>query len=180
MNQFLSDNGIVQSFVFSLTGKKIIFMNNALIARTIVVLVNIWIGIPYTVLSTTGILMNIPADLYESAKIDGANAVVMYTKITIPYIFFVLGPSLITTFIGNVNNFGVIFLLTGGAPKTSSYYSGAGKTDILITWLWTLTKDRQLYNQASVVGLMIFFISAILSTMVYRNSSSFKNEEDFS
>ena len=180
MKQFLSDNGIVQNLLYSWTGQKIYFMDNALIARTVVVVVNIWIGIPYTVLSTTGILMNIPADLYESAKIDGANAVVMYTKITIPYIFFVLGPSLITTFIGNVNNFGVIFLLTGGAPKTSAYYSGAGKTDILITWLWTLTKDRQLYNQASVVGLMIFFISAILSTIVYRNSSSFKNEEDFS
>ena len=180
MNQFLSDNGIVQNLIYEWTGQKIYFMDNALIARTVVVLVNIWIGIPYTVLSTTGILMNIPADLYESAKIDGANAVVMYTKITIPYIFFVLGPSLITTFIGNVNNFGVIFLLTGGAPKTSAYYSGAGKTDILITWLWTLTKDRQLYNQASVVGLMIFLISAILSTIVYRNSSSFKNEEDFS
>jgi arabinogalactan oligomer/maltooligosaccharide transport system permease protein len=58
--------------------------------------------------------MNIPEDLYEAARIDGASPYQMYRKITLPYMMFVMGPSLITTFVGNLNNFNVIYLLTGG------------------------------------------------------------------
>ena len=64
-------------------------------------------GVPYTVLSSTGILLNIPDDLYEAARIDGANPYAMFAKITFPYMTFVLGPSLISTFVGNINNFNI-------------------------------------------------------------------------
>lgn len=70
---------------------------------------NLWIGIPYSVLSNTGILMNIPNDLYESARIDGASPVKQFFKITLPYIIFVTAPATITQFIGNINNFNVIY-----------------------------------------------------------------------
>lgn len=181
MSQFLGEFGPLTEIVEMITGKKVLFLGDYNLARACIVIVNIWIGIPYTVLSTTGILMNIPADLYESAKIDGASSVTMYFKITLRYVIFVMGPSLITTFIGNFNNFGVIYLLTGGGPKTSNYYqSTAGYTDLLVTWLYTLTTGANpRYNLASVIGIIIFIISATLSLIVYRNSSSFKNEEDF-
>lgn len=184
MSQFLSDTGALATILAKMTGKvagkSLKILGNATTAKIVIVIVNIWIGVPYTVLSSTGILMNIPADLYESAKIDGANAWKMYTKITVPYIIFVLGPSLITTFIGNVNNFGVIFLLTGGGPKSVDLYKEAGRTSILITWLYSLTTGQDhLYYLASVLGIIIFIISAVLSLIVYRNSASYKNEEDF-
>lgn len=148
--------------------------------RILIVLINIWIGIPYTVLSTTGILMNVPEDLYESARIDGASAVTIYFKITLRYIIFVMGPSLITTFIGNFNSFGVIYLLTVGGPKTNGFYGSAGHTDLLVTWLFQLTNGNNPdYKMASVVGIFIFIISSVISLIVYRNSSSFKGEEDF-
>jgi arabinogalactan oligomer/maltooligosaccharide transport system permease protein len=123
--------------------------------------------------------MNIPADLYESARIDAASPFTMYFKITLRYILFVMGPSLITQFIGNFNNFGIIYLLSGGGPTTGQYYASAGKTDILVTWLYKLSINQGKYNLAAVVGIIIFLISATLSLIVYRNSASFKNEEDF-
>ena len=85
-------------------------------ARVTVIIINIWIGIPYLMLIATGILMNIPQDLYESSKIDGAGPFKQYTKITLPYMLFITGPYLLTSFTGNMNNFNVIYLLTGGAP----------------------------------------------------------------
>jgi arabinogalactan oligomer/maltooligosaccharide transport system permease protein len=180
MSQFLGAYGPITELIYRWTGTKVLFLEDVTLARITIIVVNIWIGIPYTVLSTTGILMNVPTDLYESARIDGANAVTMYFKITLKYIIFVMGPSLITTFIGNFNNFGVIYLLTGGGPKTNSYYAAAGKTDLLVTWLYNLTTGSYgKYNLASVIGIIIFIISATLSLIVYRNSSSFKNEEDF-
>ena len=81
-----------------------------------VIVINIWVGIPFTMLQTTGILKNIPAELYESAKVDGANAFVTFFKITLPYMLFVTTPYLITTFTGNINNFNIIYLLSGGGP----------------------------------------------------------------
>ncbi len=153
---------------------------NPLSARVLVIIVNLWVGIPYTLLTTTGILQNIPAELYESAKVDGANPVVTFVKITLPYMLFVTAPSLIQSFIGNINNFNVIFLLTGGAPATSEYYkSTAGKTDLLVTWLYKLTIDNQDYSYGAVIGILVFIISITFSLTVYRRTGSYKNEEGF-
>ena len=110
-----------------------------------------WVGIPYTMLTASGILMNIPADLYESASIDGAGPVRTFTSITMPYMLFVTAPSLITTFVGNINNFNVIYLLTAGGPLSLDYYQ-AGKTDLLVTWLYKLTVDKQDYSLASTIA----------------------------
>jgi len=92
---------------------------------------------------------------------------------------FVTGPYLLTSFTGNMNNFNVIFLLTGGAPKTGAYYGSAGKTDLLITWLYSLTVDQTNYKLAAVIGILIFVVVAALSLIVYNLIPSTKNEEDF-
>jgi len=155
------------------------FLSNEIWAKCTIIVVNMWIGIPVTMLMTTGILMNIPADLYESAKIDGANAFVQFVKITFPYMWFITTPYLISNFIGNINNFSVIYFLTGGGPLTLDYYKGAGRTDLLITWLYKLTKDNGDYNLAATIGIVVFVISALASLITYSRSKSLKNEEGF-
>ena len=153
------------------------FFTDATWARVTVIVINLWVGIPYTIMQITGILQNIPADQYEAAKIDGANWWQIFTKITMPYIIFVLTPYLITTFTGNVNNFNVIYLLSGGDPTPLG--DSAGSTDLLITWLYKLTVDKQDYNLGAVIGIMTFVVLAIVSLITYRNSGSYKNEEAF-
>ena len=154
------------------------FWTDGGLAKVMVILVNIWIGVPYTMLQCTGILQNIPTELYEAADVEGANAVTKFFKITLPYMLFVTGPYLITTFIGNINNFNVIFLLTGGGPGNLDYYY-AGKTDLLVTWLYNLTMTEKDYKMGSVIGIMIFVISALFSLVAYRHTASYKNEESF-
>ena len=144
-----------------------------------VILINIWVGVPYLMLIATGILMNIPKDLYESAKIDGANSFQQYYKITLPYMLFVTGPYLLTSFIANMNNFNVIYLLTGGAPNSVYLTGGAGYTDLLITWLYKLTVDSSNYKLASCIGVLVFIVIAVISLIVYNLIPSTKNEEDF-
>ena len=158
---------------------------NPISARILLIVINVWIGIPYIMLMATGILMNIPADLYESAKIDGASGVQQFTKITLPYMLFVTGPYLLTSFIGNLNNFNVIYLLSGGGPaNTDIGYAGGvsvGHTDLLITWLYRMTLEsaESKYYMASVIGILMFLVCAILSLIVYNVIPSTKNEEDF-
>ena len=98
------------------------FFTDPTIAKITILCINIWIGVPFTMLSTTGLLQNIPGELYEAARIDDASAPIIFRKITMPYMLFVMTPNLITAFVGNINNFNVIFLLTGGGPDTMDYY----------------------------------------------------------
>ena len=153
------------------------WLTNATWARVTVIVINLWIGIPYTIMQITGILQNVPADLYEAAELDGANWWQRFVNVTMPYIFFVMTPYLITTFTANVNNFNVIYLLSGGDPTPVG--ASAGKTDLLITWLYKLTVDKSNYNLGAVIGIMTFIVLAVISLITYRRSGSYKNEEGF-
>lgn len=146
-------------------------------ARVTVILINLWVGIPFTIMQITGILQNVPAELYEAAELDGASWWQRFMNVTMPYIIFVMTPYLITTFTGNINNFNVIYLLSGGEPTPLD--SSAGKTDLLITWLYKLTVDRGDYNIGAVIGIMTFIVLAVVALITYRNSGSYKNEEGF-
>jgi len=183
MQKILDGDGILNKIL----GTNILWLtdqrNFALIPRLMIILVNIWIGVPYTMLMSSGILMNIPSDFYEAAKIDGASTARIFFNITMPYMLHVTTPYLITQFVGNINNFNVIWLLTGGGPVDNLYYgggSGAQSTDLLVTWLYRLTTDQNpKYNVASVIGIVIFVISATMALLTYNKTSSAKGEDTF-
>ena len=169
INTMLMDAGLITS--------KLPFLTNATWARTMVIIINCWVGIPYTIMQVTGILQNIPAEQYEAATIDGANAVQQFMNITLPYMIFVMTPYIITQFTGNINNFNVIYLLTRGEPLQVG--NSAGDTDLLVTWLYKLTVDQQKYNLGAVIGIFTFVVLAVVSLITYRSSGSYKDEEGF-
>ena len=146
-------------------------------AKVMVIVVNMWVGIPYTMLMTSGILMNIPTDLYEAAKVDGASTTKMFFKITLPYVVFVTTPYLISSFVGNINSFNSIYLLTGGGPTHDGYQ--AGGTDLLVTWLYKVTIDQGSYNTGAVIGIFTFLITATITLVTYRRSKAYNEEDTF-
>lgn len=160
----------------------IAFWDTPWIARLLVIVINIWIGIPYLMLIATGILMNIPEDLYESAKIDGATPAQQFFHITMPYMLFITGPYLLTSFTANMNNFNVIYLLSAGGPtkpSAATAVGAVGDTDLLITWLFKITQGSEnKYYMASVVGIMVFIVVAVITLLVYNLLPSNRNEED--
>ena len=174
-----NQDGIVNMMLknWGLIEESLPFFTSTMWARVMVIVINLWVGIPYTMIQATGILQNIPAELYESARVDGAGPVVTFFKITLPYMMFVMTPYLITQFTGNVNNFNVIFLLSGGNPTPVE--STAGKTDLLVTWLYKLTVDKQYFNLGAVIGILTFIVLAIVALGTYRNTNSYKDEEGF-
>jgi arabinogalactan oligomer/maltooligosaccharide transport system permease protein len=154
------------------------FLTNVTWSRVVVIFVNMWIGIPYSMLITSGILMNISPELYESGKLDGANPLQLFRHITLPYMLFVTTPYLISNFIANINNFNAIYFLTQGGPSTLDYYK-AGKTDLLVTWLYKLATESFDYNYASAIGIIIFIISASISLVIFKRSSTNKEQGNF-
>ena len=196
MGRYVGDDWIATAFPFLVTktgsasradlpytgtNPFVLAFTQAFWPKLTIVLINIWVGIPYTMLSTSGILMNIPDDLYESSQIDGANKWRQFWSITMPYVLFVTGPSLLTTFIGNINNFNVIFFLTdGGYNHGGMLETSAGDTSLLITWIYNLSNATPpMYNTTSILGCIVFAICGFFSLIVYRRLGSVKNEEEF-
>lgn len=180
VSRMLTDTGVVNVLLqqWGWIKTPIPFLTDPMLARIVVIVVNMWVGIPHTMLMVTGILMNIPQDLYESAAIDGAGPVKQFFSITLPYMLFVTSPTLITSFVNNINNFNVIYLLTTGNPLSLQYYQ-AGKTDLLVTWLYKLTVNEQNYSLASTIGIFIFLIVSTCSLIVYNRTGSVKREDEF-
>ncbi len=182
MRTMLQPNGAVNVLLRNLgwiaADSSLPFFTDPTWARVTVIVINIWVGVPYTLLQLTGVLQNIPKELYEAARVDGANAVQIFGKITLPYMLYITTPYLIATFTGNVNNFNIIYLLSGGDPVTN-LASTAGSTDLLVTWLYKLTIDKQYYNVGAVIGILTFVILAIGALLTYRNSKSYKEEGGF-
>ena len=147
------------------------------LAKFMVILINMWVGVPYTMLMTSGILMNIPADLYEAGRVDGASTLKMFRKITMPYVVFVTTPYLISSFVGNISAFNTIFLLTGGGPTYAGYQ--AGGADLLVTWLYKVTIDQGSYNTGAVIGIFTFLITATITLVTYRRSKAYNEEDTF-
>ena len=173
-------NSLIQSL--GLSDKAIGFLglnanDSEILAKVIIIIVNMWVGIPYTMLMTSGILMNIPADLYEAATVDGASKAKMFFKITLPYVVFVTTPYLISSFVGNINSFNTIYLLSGGGPTYPGYQ--AGGTDLLVTWLYKVTIDQGSYNTGAVIGIFTFLITASITLVTYRRSKAYNEEDTF-
>jgi len=145
-------------------------------AKATVIIVNMWVGIPVSMLLIMGILTTIPKDMYEAAEVDGASMWQKFRIVTLPMVLFSTGPILITQFAGNINNFNAIFLLTDGNPVKGDYQY-AGATDLLVTWLYKLTLNQNQYAFASAIGIIIFILVASISIYNYRRTRSFREED---
>jgi arabinogalactan oligomer/maltooligosaccharide transport system permease protein len=154
------------------------WFNDPTWAKFSIILVNMWIGIPVSMVLTIGVLTTISKDLYEAADVDGATDYQKFRMITLPMVLFSTAPILIMQFAGNINNFNVIYLLTGGNPVVGEYQF-AGATDLLVTWLFkiSLESSNRLYNIASAIGIIIFVVIATLSIISFRRTKSFKEED---
>ena len=140
-------------------------------AKFMIVLINIWVGVPYQMIIATGVLMNIPGDMLEASTIDGASPWQSFIHIKLPYLFSVQGPALVTDFVKNVNNFNVIYLLTQDVYITKNQAlasSSAKEVDLLVTWLFRLTQEQYNYKMAAVIGIMVFIICAVFTLVCFR------------
>ncbi|HUC92421.1 MAG TPA: sugar ABC transporter permease [Paenibacillus sp.] len=175
-NIFNGQFGPVNQYLTMLGFEKVPWLTDAVWAKFTILLVNLWLGFPISMLMVIGILSTIPRDMYEAADIDGASAFKKLRFITFPAVMYSMAPILVLQLALNINNFNLIYLLTGGNPVNADYRF-AGSTDILITWLYKLSIDQGQYNFASVilflsgfVGRDVFFASGHLT--VQRNLGS--------
>lgn len=165
LNQFLLDMGWIS--------ERIPFLTDPVFAKITVILVNLWLGFGASMVMISGVLSNMDPGIYEAAKIDGAGAWKQFRFLTLPQLLRVTAPLLVMNFAGNFNNFGAVFFLTEGGPANPNYQF-AGDTDILISWIYKLTLDNQMYSMAAVMSILIFVVVGSVAYWNFRRTTAFK------
>ncbi len=146
-------------------------------ARVSVILVSVWLTVPYFFLVSLGALQSIPSELVEAARVDGAGALQVFRKVTLPLLLVAVAPLMIASFAFNFNNFNNIYFLTGGGP-TLGNSPIAGATDILISYTYKIAfaaGKGQDYGLASAVAIFIFFVVATISAVSFSRTKALEN-----
>ena len=142
------------------------------LARTMLLIVNTWLGYPYMLLLCMGLIQSIPRDLYEASAVDGGGPLTNMLMITLPLIIKPLTPLLIAAFAFNFNNFVLIALLTGGNPDILGASTPAGTTDLLVSYTYRIAfQDAgQDFGLAAAIATLIFLLVAGMSLLNLRLS----------
>jgi ABC-type sugar transport systems, permease components len=175
-NMFNNQFGPINDYLRRIGLQGLPWLTDPFWAKVTVILVNMWMGIPITMILAFGVLTTIPKDLYEAADADGAGSFQRLRYITMPMVLFSTAPILIMQFAGNINNFNVIYLLTNGEP-VNIRYQFAGHTDLLVTWLYKLALNQSQFSFASVIGIFIFLIVGSFSIWSYTRTRSYREED---
>lgn len=156
-----SDVGGVLNTVFrglGLIQKNIAWLSTPRMAFISIVIVNVWRGAPFIGISALTGLQAVSADIYESAQIDGANAVQRFIYITIPSIKDVLMLSTLVTTIWTFNDFEIIWLLTKGGPINS--------TQVISTFSYTMGMLKMNTGQAMASSILFMPVMILLVNLV--------------
>lgn len=150
------------------------WMTNVMWSRIAIIAIQVWLGFPYVYALFSGVLQGISDDWYEAADMDGASRWQKFRNITFPHLMFATGPLLLTQYTFNFNNFNIIYLFNEGGPAVRG--QNAGGTDILISWVFSLTFTNSQFSMAAAISLILGVIVATFAFFQFRRSRSFKEE----
>ena len=173
---FNQNFGEINMILEGLFGIRPEWMTDPFSAKSMLIIVNAWLGYPYMMIVCMGLLKAIPDDLYEASAIDGANPVQNLLFITLPNLIRPLTPILIASFAFNFNNFVLIDLLTAGGPMMAGTTMEAGNTDLLVNFTFrTAFVAGQDFGLASAIATLIFVLVGFISWI---NLRATRNSEE--
>ncbi|MBW3695482.1 maltose ABC transporter permease MalF [Vibrio sp. T187] len=167
-NQSFGEINVVLQSLFGISPN---WFSDPLLAKTMVLIVNTWLGFPYMMILCMGLLKAIPEDLYEASAIDGSNFIDNFRRITFPLMIKPLTPLLIAAFAFNFNNFVMIQLLTQGGPNMIGTSEPAGYTDLLVSYTYRIAFEGsggQDFGLASAIATLIFLLVGALALLNLR------------
>ena len=83
--------------------------------------IDIWKGMGVNIVLLTAGLLNIPQEMYDAAKVDGANAWQVFWKVTIPLLSYTLTFVMVIVAVGSLQVYTSALILTGGGPAHATY-----------------------------------------------------------
>lgn len=144
------------------------WFSSPFMAKSMILIVNAWLGYPYMMILCMGLLKSIPDDLYEASAMDGSSFIDNFFNITLPLLIKPLTPLLIASFAFNFNNFVLILLLTNGSPDILDANPQAGETDLLVSYTYRIAfqgNGGQNYGLAAAIATLIFIIVGAIAAL---------------
>ena len=162
---FNQNFGEINLLLENLFGIKPTWNTDPGLAKTMVLIVNTWLGYPYMMILCMGLLKAIPEDLYEASAMDGSGPIQNFTNITVPLLLKPMTPLLIASFAFNFNNFVLIQLLTNGSPDIIGASTPAGETDLLVSYTYRIAFEGSSldYGLAAAIATLIFLMVGALA-----------------
>ncbi|MCL6573228.1 MAG: sugar ABC transporter permease [Bacillus sp. (in: Bacteria)] len=169
---FNGQSGVINDILLktNLIDSSIPFLADPKWALASVIIANVWYGITFFGIMILAALQSIPEELYEAAKMDGANNLQQLLKITIPYILPTISVTILLRVIWILNFPDVIYSMTNGGP--------AGSTHILSTYMLEKVIYDQNYGQASAIGIIIMVL-LLFFTIFYLLATKLNKSGDF-
>lgn len=165
---FNQNFGEINLILDALFGIRPEWFTNGTLARTVILIVNVWLGYPYMMLLAMGFLQGVPEDHKKAAALEGASALRVFFTITLPQIIPPFLPLLIATFAFNFNNLVLILLLTRGGPDIPGTVIPAGETDILGSFVYRIS-FMDSGQQFGLAGAITFLIFVMVGMIAYLN-----------
>ncbi|WP_265556936.1 maltose ABC transporter permease MalF [Serratia grimesii] len=164
-NQSFGEINMMLSHLF---GIKPAWFSDPITAKSMILIVNTWLGYPYMMILCMGLLKAIPDDLYEASAMDGATPMQNFFRITLPLLIKPLTPLMIASFAFNFNNFVLIQLLTNGGPDMIGTTTPAGYTDLLVSYTYRIAFEGgggQDFGLAAAIATLIFLLVGALAIL---------------
>lgn len=136
------------------------------LAMYAILIVNLWQGCAIPIVLLLAGLQSVPADLYEAAAIDGANAFKRFRAITVPYLIPVLNIVIVTCVKGGLTTFDYIKAMTDGGPMQSTESVG------ILIYSHAMQEGRFGYSVAE--SMILFVIIAVVSLLTMRLTTNKK------
>jgi len=157
---FNADYGLINWMLESVGIQGPVWLGQSNLALVAVIIVNVWLGVPFMMVALLGGLQSIPADLYEAAEMDGASPWQRFVNVTLPGLRSVSATVVLLGIIWTFNMFPVIFLITGQNPNTR----------ILITYAFErfFSGASRDYAIASTYGVLILSVLLVFAAAYRR------------
>ncbi|WP_261193191.1 maltose ABC transporter permease MalF [Pseudoruegeria sp. SHC-113] len=167
---FNQNFGEINLILSQLFGIKPDWFTDPALARSMLLIVNTWLGYPYWMLLIAGYLQAVPKDHYKAAALEGAGPVRCFFSITLPQILPPSVPLLIANFAFNFNNIVLVLLLTRGGPDIPGTLLPAGSTDLLgsFTYQMAFNDSGQNFGMAGAISTLIFAVTGIIAYTNFR------------
>jgi ABC-type sugar transport system permease subunit len=160
--------GILNSWLVHLGFPNLVkdWLSNPNSALTTLAVVHCWKGFGWGFLLFLAGLQTIPRELYEAARVDGANAWQSFKNVTVPMMIPVTVLVMILTVLGTMQVFALIYTMTGGGP---GYH-----TEVPVTRIFASMRGSSRFGYACAQGIVFGVILMIVSFIQYRFSKKAK------
>lgn len=160
---FLTEGGAINKLLSMIgigVGEPLGWLIDPKLAMWAVIIANCWVGVPFNMLLLTTGMSNIPLDVYESASIDGANAVQRFFRITVPLLKPAIMSVLMLGFIYTFKVFDLIFMMTKGGPLNA--------TEVLSTYSYRHSFTLFNFSIGAASAVLLFLCLMVVGVFYLR------------